>query len=104
MLRFKRVERRILQELNNRVNQINTSHNQVELLDQVVALHREKLSQQVTRLGYGRSDADTLIRYEEDLFRAQLALVTVQFNYKAGLIELELTKNTLLDKYWNEPL
>ncbi len=102
--KLKRVERLILQELNDAVNQVNTRQNQVKLFQDTIKIHREKLNYQLKRLGYGRSDADTLIQYEQDLLEARLSLAKYLYEYRVGLIELELAKNTFLDRYWKEEL
>ena len=104
LLRLKRVERLILQEINDKVNQVNTSDNQVKLYQSIIKLHQKKLDNQIKRIGYGRSNADTLIQYEDDLLKARLALASNLYTYRVSLIELDLTKNVLLDKYWQEPL
>jgi len=102
LLQFKRIERNILKELNDKVSRLNTYSSQVEFFREVVGLHREKLDLQIKRVGQGRSDVDTLIRYEEDLFQARLFLAQAFYNYRVGLIDLELSKNTLLTAYWHE--
>jgi len=104
LLRLKRLERLILQEINDKVNNVNTMQIQVKLFEQTVKIHTKKLDKQISRLEFGRSDADTLIRYEEDLLGARLSLATYLFRYRRSLIELDLAENSLLDKYWKEPL
>jgi len=104
LLRLKRVERLILQEINDKVNQVNASDNQVKLYQSIIKLHQKKLDNQIKRIGYGRSNADTLIQYEDDLLKARLALVSNFYTYRVSLIELDLAKNVLLDKYWKESL
>ncbi len=104
LLRLKRTERLILQEINDKVSQVNTSDNQVRLYQSIIKLHQKKLDNQIKRIGYGRSNADTLIQYEDDLLKARLALATNLYTYRVSIIELDLTKNVLLDKYWKEPL
>ncbi|MCF7908873.1 MAG: TolC family protein [Candidatus Omnitrophica bacterium] len=104
LLKFKRIERLLLQEINDKVNQVNTMQNQVKLFKQTVKIHQRKLKSQIERLSLGRSDSDTLIRYEEDLLKARLSLAEYLFNYRTSLIELDLKQNILLDKYWQEPL
>ncbi len=104
LLRLKRVERLILQEINDKVNQVNTADNQVRLYESIIKLHQKKLDSQIKRIGYGRSNADTLIQYEEDLLKARLNLASNFYTYRVKLIELDLAKNVLLDKYWKEPL
>ena len=81
LLRLKRVERLILQEINDKVNQVNSSDNQVRLYQSIIKLHQKKLDNQIKRIGYGRSNADTLIQYEDDLLKARLALATNLYTY-----------------------
>lgn len=104
LLELKRTERLILQELNDKVNRVNVIQSQVKLYEKTVKIHEKKLKQQIKRLNFGRSDSDTLIRYEEDLLNARLSLVSYLFKYKVSLIELELAQNTLLDNYWKDSL
>lgn len=104
LLRLKRVERLILQEINDGVNQVNSNDNQVKLYQSIIKLHQRKLDSQIKRIGYGRSNADTLIQYEDDLLKARLALALNLYSYRVSLVELDLIKNVLLDKYWKEPL
>ena len=104
LVQLKKVERLILQELNDKVNKVNTAKNRVHLFDFSVDIHQKKLQKQLERLNFGRSDSDTLIQYEQDLLQARLDLARVLFDYRTGLIELDLAKNTLLDKYWEGQL
>ncbi|MFH1457778.1 MAG: TolC family protein [Candidatus Omnitrophota bacterium] len=104
LLNLKKAERLILRELNDAVNQVNTMQNQVKLYEVAVKIHEKKLDKEIERLNYGRSNADTLIRYEEDLLEARRALSDYLYRYRRSLIELGLAKNSLLDQYWKEPL
>ncbi|MFH1363587.1 MAG: TolC family protein [Candidatus Omnitrophota bacterium] len=104
LLKIKQVECRILREINNLISRINILENQAKLLGETVNIHRKKLDFQIKRLAYGRSNSDTLINYEEDLLRARLSLADNLFNYRVSLIKLDLAENSLLDKYWQEPL
>jgi len=104
ILLLKRTERLILQEINDKVKEVNTAKKKVRLFKKIVQLHRKKLAEAVKRFNFGRSDSDTLIRYEEDLLQARLSLAAALFDYRVGLIGLETAKNTLLDKYWVDEL
>ncbi|RKY33068.1 MAG: hypothetical protein DRP74_00755 [Candidatus Omnitrophota bacterium] len=104
LLELKQVERSVLRELNDKVNQVNTVQKQVRILESTLDMHRKKLDEQIKRLNYGRSNSDTLIRYEEDLLQAQLALSEYLYQYRICRLELELAKNSLFERYWKEPL
>jgi len=104
LLKLKRNERLILQELNDQVNKVNIISNQVKLFTETVKIHEKKLEAEIRRLNFGRSSVDTIISYEEDVLNSRLSLVSFLFRYRSSLIKLDLLKNTLLDRYWKEPL
>ncbi len=104
LLFLKRTERLILKEINNKVKEVNSLKNQVELLTSISELQKNKLKEEMKHLGYGRSNSDTIIRYEEDLLQASLNLASSSFKYRVSLIDLDLAKNTLLNKYWKDAL
>ena len=104
LLDLKRTERQILLDINNKVNDVNTLEEQVEMYKHTVEIHRKKLAEQVKRLHFGRSNVDTLIDYEQDLLDARRLLAEKLYDYKVALTELDLIKNSLLDQYWQEPL
>lgn len=104
LLSLKRIERLILKDINVRVQEVNALKNQIELFASIEQLQRKKLNEEMIRLKYGRSNADRIIRYENDVLDAQLALARAYFAYRVSLIDLDLAKNTLLDQYWEEEL
>ncbi len=103
LLSLKKIERLILKDIHVRVQKINSLKKQVELFSAAEKLQQRKLDEEMLKLKYGRSDADTVIRYENDVLDARLALARAYFAYRAGLIDLELAENTLLNKYWDLP-
>lgn len=104
LLSLKRLERFILKEIHNRVKEVNTLKNQVQQSYEIVRLQKDKLEEEKRRLKYARTSSDILIRYEEDLLNAQISLAFALFNYRQSVVNLDLTKNTLLDRYWKGPL
>lgn len=104
ILSFTKTERLIIKELNNIVKEINSLKNQIRLYSSVVTLQQNKLEEETKRLKYGRSNSDIIIRYEEDLLGARLNMARTRFQYRLALSKLKLSKNTLLDRYWEEVL
>lgn len=104
LLEFKKTERAILKEVNNRVKEVNILKGKVEALSEIAGLQKEKLKEEKKRLRYGRSGSDTVIRYEDDLLEARLDYAKALYDYRVSLAGLELDKNTLLDKYWEGEL
>ncbi len=100
LLFLKRTERLILKEINNKVKEVNSLKSRIELLSSISELQENKLKEEMKNLSYGRSSSDIIIRYEEDILQARLNLASSLFKYRISLIDLDLAKNTLLNKYW----
>ncbi len=100
LVALKRTEKLIFRDVNNTVTEVNTLVNQIETLKKVVALQEAKLKAEERRVKYGRSSSDIIIRYQEDLLSARLALARAYFSYHLARIKLEKEKNTLLARYW----
>ncbi|MCF7877260.1 MAG: TolC family protein, partial [Candidatus Omnitrophica bacterium] len=101
---FKKNERLILKEINDKASDVNSYSTQVDTNQEIVEIQKEKLFLEKKRLEIGLSSADIIIDYHQDLLEARLSLVNSLFKYRLGLIGLDLAKNSLLDKYWDEPL
>ncbi len=104
LLSLKRIERLILRELNNQVTRVNTLKNEVELTREIVELQKVKLAQEHKRLEWGRSNADVMVRYEDDVLQAMLDEARALYTYRIGVLELARRQNILLDYYWKEGL
>lgn len=104
LLSLKKTEHMIAVDVNNAVNAVNNSLEKLFLNEHIVALEEKKLAFQETRFASGRSDTDTLIRYQEDLLQAQHVLTQTVFEYKRALIDLQRAEHSLLNKYWQGKL
>jgi len=104
LLSLKKIERTILTELNNLVTQVNILAEEVTTLREAAVLQEKKLQAEKRRFSQGRSNSDLIIRYEEDLLQARLTLAQGLFSYRVSLIDLELARNTLLDRYWKDKI
>jgi outer membrane protein TolC len=104
LLSLKQIERFIIKEVHNRVKEANTLKSNLEKSYDILKLQRAKLEEEKRRLKYARTSSDILVRYEEDLLNAQISLALALFNYRQSVVNLDLTKNTLLGKYWKGSL
>lgn len=104
ILNLKRTERLIFKELNNQVASLNSLSQRVRVYQEVVKLQEKKLKAEKKQFKSGRSSSDLIIRYENDLLGARLSLARSLFDYRLSLIDLDLAKNTLLSKYWQDEL
>jgi outer membrane protein TolC len=101
---LKQIERFIIKEVHNRVKEVNTLKSNLEKSYDILKLQRAKLEEEKRRLKYARTSSDILVRYEEDLLNAQISLALALFNYRQSVVNLDLTKNTLLGRYWKGSL
>ncbi len=104
LLLLKQIEHTVFRQINSRVTEVNTLANEVAANKEIVSLQEQKLEAESERLRYGRSSADIIIRYQEDVLNSRLNLARSLFSYHASIIDLELTKNSLLDTYWQGEL
>jgi len=102
LLSVKKTEQLILKDICNRVRETNSLKSKIELFEQVADLQEKKLAEEMKKLKYGRSGADIVIRYENDLLQSRLDLARAYFDFRVSLIDLDLTQNTLLDRYLDE--
>lgn len=104
LLLLKKKERQIVVEVHDAVDAVNTTLEEARGNELIVKLQEEKLSEEQRRFRLGRSNSDTLIRFQEDLLRAQLDLADSLYAYHARHIESRLARQTLLARYWQEAL
>ena len=100
LLNLKNTERRILVQIEDSVRNCNIFKERAKKQKNVVELQREKLAAELKAYQYGRSDTDTVIRYQDDLLSSELLYTQALLDYKQALIELSLKGNTLLDSFW----
>ena len=67
----------------------------------IAGIQEQKLAEEEKRFSSGRSDTDTVIRFQQDLLRSKLTASEARFNYKVSLLRLQQLQGTLLDVYWD---
>jgi len=100
IVNLKRIEREIFIEISDAVRDCKIFNERLKKQKNVLELQKEKLTAEVKRYKYGRSDTDTIIRYQDDLLASELLYTQAILEYREALIELALKESTLLDKYW----
>ncbi|MBU0469206.1 MAG: TolC family protein [Candidatus Omnitrophica bacterium] len=99
---LKLLERKIAISINDQVRDCNV-YAQIAQSDKEIAdLQSQKLEEEEKRFNYGRSDTDTLIRFQEDLIQAKNQELQSRYQYNISLINLELKKGTILEDYLDE--
>lgn len=104
LIALKMTEMNIVREVYNTAEEANTFGKQIELCEKIVQLQEGKLKEEMKKVRAGRSGSDTVIRYEEDLLRAHMALRYAFLQYRISRIRLESAKQTLLDSVWEGAL
>ena len=93
-----RVERIIFTEIDEKVRNCNLNRNRVKKYLEVERLQGLKLEEEEKKFRYGRSDSDTVIRFQQHLFDARMQKLNALIDYKNSIIDLERAENSLLSK------
>jgi len=70
----------------------------------VSQLQAQKLEAEEKRFSQGRSDTDTIVRFQNDVSLARITAVEAKYAYYAAGIDLRKEEGALLQKYWDEEL
>jgi len=104
LINLKKTEREVLIQIKDSVRDCNILGKRLNKQKIVVKLQEEKLAAELKRYQYGRSDTDTIIRYQDDLLSSKLLYTQALLDYQEALIELALKENSLLDRFWKDTL
>jgi len=104
VLKLKNVERKIAVDIKDKTDTLVALIAAGKNSRQVASLQEEKLIAEERRFRSGRSDTDTIIKYQEDLLLARLNLARAEYNIQIAGIDLMLAENSLLNKYWRKKL
>ena len=102
LLDLKYVERKISVGIIDQVRNSNIfkeiARNDVEIVD----LQQKKLDEEQKRFSVGRSNTDTIIRFQEDLLGAQRKAAESLRRYHTSTVDLRLLEGALLNQYWED--
>jgi len=104
LINLKKTECKILVDIKDSVRNCDILEQRARKQKNVVNLQEEKLEAELKAYQYGRSDTDTIIRYQDDLLLSELLYTQALMDYKQALIELSLKENTLLDQYFKDAI
>ena len=96
LVNLHRVERIIFTEIDEHVRNCNLNRNRVRKYLEVERLQGLKLEEEEKKFQYGRSDSDTVIRFQQHLFDARMQKLNALVDYKNSIIDLERAENSLL--------
>lgn len=104
LLQLKLLERQITIAVIDQVRNCNIFQEIALSNEEIAQLQDKKLKEEEKRFRQGRSDTDTLIRFQEELVRARGEAVESKYQYYTALIDLQRQSGILLKKYWKEKL
>jgi outer membrane protein TolC len=99
LLSFKALERQIVIGVLDQARDVKVYREAAASSEEVAKLQLEKLKEEEKRFNTGRSNTDTIIRYQEDLLQARLLAASAKLNYLKSLVDLDLVTGTLLNNY-----
>ncbi|MCK5450800.1 MAG: TolC family protein [Candidatus Omnitrophica bacterium] len=99
LVALKLVERKITIEIIDQVRDCNIYKEFALNSIDVAKLQAQKLEEEEKRFNLGRSNTDTIIRYQEDVILAEQSSVLAQYQLHSALVDLELKKGKILENY-----
>ena len=70
----------------------------------VSELQAQKLEAEQKRFSQGRSDTETIVRFQSDVSLARIMAAQAKYAHHVSTIDLRKEEGVLLKKYWNEEL
>ena len=64
-------------------------------------LQNQKLTEEQKLFRWGRSDTDTIIRFQQDLILDQRSAILRNNSYYKSIVNSTMQEGTLLKKYWD---
>lgn len=99
LIDLKRVEKEITVDIMDQVRNCNV-YKEIALNSiDVAALQCQKLTEEEKRFNTGRSDTDTVIRFQEDFIQAKQTALADQYRFHSALVDLKLKQGILLGTY-----
>ncbi|MDP8265885.1 MAG: TolC family protein [Candidatus Aceula meridiana] len=102
LLSFKLLERKIMIEIVDQVRECNILRENAKGQKEIAQLESKKFFELQKIFSYGRSDIDTLIRYQREASLAHQSAALAAFNYQVALIKLRMSEGILLTESWQE--
>jgi len=96
IINLQKTERNIISNIDEKFRKLRINKSNLKKMEHIEDLQKGKLLQEEKRFKYGRSNSDTLIRYQEDLLKAQLMTQKAHFDYRVSILDLMDAEDTFL--------
>ena len=97
IVNLQKTEREIISDIDENFRNMSVNKINITKMVRVENLQRGKLFQEEKRFKYGRSDSDTLIRYQEDLLNAKLMTQRAHLDHKISILDLMGAEDSYLN-------
>ena len=97
IVNLQKIEREIISDIDENFRNMSVNKINITKMVRVENLQRGKLFQEEKRFKYGRSDSDTLIRYQEDLLNAKLMTQRAHLDHKISILDLMGAEDSYLN-------
>ncbi len=101
LLAMKSLERRIMVDVIDQVRNCNVLRDVAVNQARISELQHQKLESEMKRFKTGRSETNTVIRFQEDEIQARWLAAQAKFAYYAARVDLRRTEGVLLNTYWD---
>jgi len=98
IVNLQKTERQIISDVDTGFRKISLNRINIAKMERVENLQRGKLFQEEKRFKYGRSNSDTIIRYQEDFLTARLATQRSYFDYTVSILDLMGAEDSFLKR------
>ena len=98
---LKQLERRIMINVLDQVRHCHIAKELAQNAVEIADLQARKLAAEEKRFQAGRSNTDTLIRYQDDAVQAQWRAAQAMHRLHVAVVELQKREGSLLDQYWD---
>jgi len=96
IVNLQKTEREIISDVDEGFRKLSVDKVNLSKMERVENLQKGKLSQEEKRFRYGRSNSDTLIRYQEDLLNASLMTKRSYLDYRISILDLLAAEDSFL--------
>ncbi len=98
LVQMKLIERQIILGIHDQVRECNILKTSAQNKQKIADLQQKKLEEEEKRFNQGRSNIDTIIRYQDDLLRSRVTSALANYAYLASLIDLRQKEGVLLNQ------
>jgi len=96
IISLQKTERQIISDIDEKLRKLSVNKINMSKMERAQNLQNGKLFHEEKRFKYGRSNSDTLIRYQGDLLNAILMTKKAHFDYRISILELMAAEDSFL--------